>query len=78
MNTGEIILYQPDSTVQLEVRLEQETVWLSQAQMAHLFQRDRTVIGRHIKNIFKEGELNPSVRVCQKSHYDTPLFVVRR
>ncbi|MBQ9508698.1 MAG: virulence RhuM family protein [Bacteroidales bacterium] len=71
MNTGEIILYQPDSTVQLEVRLEQETVWLSQAQMAQLFQRDRTVIGRHIKNIFKEGELNPSV-VCANFAHTTP------
>ena len=70
MNTGEIILYQPDSTVQLEVRLEQETVWLSQVQMAQLFQRDRTVIGRHIKNIFKEGELNPSV-VCAKFAHTT-------
>lgn len=68
MNTGEIILYQPDSTVQLEVRLEQETVWLSQAQMAQLFQRDRTVIGRHIKNIFKEGELNPSVVCANFAH----------
>ena len=71
MNTGEIILYQPDSTVQLEVRLEQETVWLSQAQMAQLFQSDRTVIGRHIKNIFKEGELNPSV-VCANFAHTTP------
>ena len=68
MDTGEIILYQPDSTVQLEVRLEQETVWLSQAQMAQLFQRDRTVIGRHIKNIFKEGELNPSVVCANFAH----------
>lgn len=64
-------MYQPDSTVQLEVRLEQETVWLSQAQMAQLFQRDRTVIGRHIKNIFKEGELNPSV-VCANFAHTTP------
>lgn len=61
-------MYQPDSTVQLEVRLEQETVWLSQAQMAQLFQRDRTVIGRHIKNIFKEGELNPSVVCANFAH----------
>ena len=64
-------MYQPDSTVQLEVRLEQETVWLSQAQMAQLFQRDRTVIGRHIKNIFEEGELDPSV-VCAKFAHTTP------
>lgn len=54
---GEIILYQPDETVKLEVRLEDETVWLTQAQMSELFQRDQSVIARHIGNIFKEGEL---------------------
>ena len=45
---GEIILYQPDEAVRLEVRLEDETVWLTQAQIAELFQRDRTVITKHI------------------------------
>lgn len=54
---NEIILYQPDSSISLEVRLEDETVWLTQAQMTDLFQRDRTVITRHINNIFQEGEL---------------------
>lgn len=62
---NEIILYQPDSTIKMEVRLEGETVWLSQGQMAELFQKDRTVIGRHINNIFKEGELEESL-VCAK------------
>lgn len=57
MQKNEIILYQPDNTISLEVRLENETVWLTQAQMAELFQKDRTVITRHINNIFKEGEL---------------------
>ena len=57
MNTGEIILYQPDSTVQLEVRLEQETVWLSQAQMAQLFGCSTDNIGLHLKNIYDEGEI---------------------
>ena len=47
---GEIILYQPDETIRLEVRLEDETVWLTQAQMALLFGRDRSVIGKHISN----------------------------
>ena len=51
---GEIILYQPDEAVKLEVRLEDETVWLTQAQIAELFQRDRTVITKHINNVFKE------------------------
>ena len=57
---GEIILYQPDETVRLEVRLEDDTVWLTQAQMAELFQKDQSVIARHIGNVFREGELNES------------------
>jgi len=55
--TGEIILYQPNENVQLEVRLEEESVWLTQAQMAELFQKDISVISRHIRNVFAEGEL---------------------
>ena len=54
---GEIILYQPDSEVKLEVRLENETVWLSIEEMSQLFGRDISVIGKHIRNVFKEGEL---------------------
>ena len=54
---GEIMLYQPDEAVKLEVRLENETVWLSIDEMSHLFGRDISVIGKHIRNIFKEGEL---------------------
>jgi len=61
--TGEIILYQPDNSVKVEVRIENETVWLTQAQMSLLFDRDRTVIGRHIRNIFTEGELEEN-EVC--------------
>lgn len=57
MEQGEIILYQPDETIKLEVRMEDETVWLTQAQMVDLFQRDQSVIARHINNIFKEAEL---------------------
>ena len=56
-NNGEIILYQPDNEVRLEVRLENETVWLSIEEMSQLFGRDISVIGKHIRNIFKEGEL---------------------
>ena len=54
---GEIVVYQPDYSTKLEVRLDGETVWLTQAQMAELFQRDQSVIARHIKNVFKENEL---------------------
>ena len=56
-NQGEIILYQPDEEIKLDVRLENETVWLSIDEMSHLFGRDISVIGKHIRNIFKEGEL---------------------
>ena len=56
-NRGEIILYQPDNSVNLEVRVEGETVWLTLNQIAELFDRDKSVISRHIKNIFKEEEL---------------------
>ena len=54
---NEIVVYQPDETLRLDVRLENETVWLTQGQMADLFQRDRSVITRHIGNVFSEGEL---------------------
>ena len=60
---GEIVLYQPDETVRLEVRLENETVWLTQAQIAELFQKVKSTISFHISNIFKEGELNENVVV---------------
>jgi hypothetical protein len=53
----EIILYQPDSTLSLDVRVENETVWLNQAQMVDLFQSTKQNISLHINNIFKEGEL---------------------
>lgn len=55
---GEIVLYQPDDNVRLEVRLQDDTVWLTQQQMAELFSTTRNNITLHIGNIFKEGELN--------------------
>lgn len=55
---NEIILYQPDSTVKLEVRLENETVWLTQQQMTELFQTSKQNISLHVNNIFREGELD--------------------
>lgn len=54
----EIVLYQPNNTIQLEVRLQDETVWLTQQQMAELFATDRTSILRHIHNVYKANELN--------------------
>ena len=56
-NKGEIILYQPDNSIRLEVRIENETVWLSQIQMAELFQTTVPNINLHLKNIFEESEL---------------------
>ena len=55
---NEIVVYQPDDTTRLSVRFDGETVWLSQEQMIDLFQRDRSVISRHIANAFKEGEVD--------------------
>ena len=60
---GEIILYQPDETVRLEVRLENDTVWLTQQQISILFQRERSVISRHINNVFKEEECDQKSNV---------------
>lgn len=72
---NEIILYQPDSTIKLEVRLENETVWLTQQQMSELFDRDRTVITRHINNIFKENELDEknNVQFLHIANSDKPI-----
>ena len=57
MERGEIILYQPDEIIKLEVHLKNETVWLSIEEMSQLFGRDISVIGKHIRNVFKEEEL---------------------
>ena len=75
MQKNEIILYQPDDTISLEVRVEDETVWLTQAQMAKLFQKDRTVITRHINNIFQEGELDEesNVHYLHFANSDRPI-----
>ena len=62
-NQGEIILYQPDNEVKLEVRLEEETVWLTQAQIVELFQSSKANISEHIKNIYEQEELEESATV---------------
>jgi len=62
---GVVIYRTEDNTLQLDVQVADETVWLTQEQMSQLFERDRTVIGRHIRNIFSEGELDESL-VCAK------------
>ena len=65
---NQIILYRPNDTISLEVRLENDTVWLSQTQIAELFERDRTVIGKHIKNCYKEGELDQNITCAKFAH----------
>ena len=69
--SGEIILYQPDETISLEVRMGEESVWLTQQQMAELFNKDRTDIGRHIRNIYKEGELEKDITCAKFAHMGT-------
>lgn len=64
MNIGEILIYQNnEGSIKIDVRLEEETVWLSQAQMGLLFNKDKRTISEHIGNIFKEGELDEKVVV---------------
>lgn len=64
-----VVIYQTnDGETAIDVKFQDETVWLSQTQMAELFQKDRTVIGRHIGNIFKEGELEESLVSAKFAH----------
>ena len=81
-NQGEIVMYQPDETIRLEVRVENETVWLSQAQMADLFGTKRPAITKHLNNIYKCGELKEK-STCSilehmgndgKQHYITKFY----
>jgi hypothetical protein len=72
---NQIVVYQPNETVRLDVRLENETGWLTQAQLCELFQRDVSVISRHIKNIFSEGELEKESNLyfLQIANSDRPV-----
>ena len=64
----EIVLYKsPDGSVQLDVSLQKETIWLSLNQLAELFARDKSVVSRHLRNIFKEGELRRSSVVAKNA-----------
>ena len=59
---GEVVVYEvPDGGMRVDVRFGRETVWLTQQQMAELFGRDRSVVTRHVRNAFREGELDPEV-----------------
>ena len=78
-----IIIYTTeDGSINLQVKMENETVWLTQSQMAELFDRDRTVIARHINNCFKEGELDRNITCAKFAHmgkdgdqiYETTMY----
>ena len=75
MSENQIVIYQPNETVRLDVRLESDTVWLTQAQLCDLFKRDVSVISRHIKNIFTEGELEKesNLHFLQSANSDRPI-----
>ena len=66
-NTGEIVMYQPDETIRLEVRMGEETVWLD---------KDRTVISRHIRNIYKEEELEKGITCAKFAHMGHKLDIL--
>ncbi|MBO4437191.1 MAG: virulence RhuM family protein [Fibrobacter sp.] len=83
--TGEIVLYQPEGAVKLEVRVENETVWLNRQQMTLLFDRDIKTIGKHIANALREECQNSVVakfattaddgKIYQVEHYDLDLIL---
>ena len=75
MSENQIVIYQPNETVRLDVRLASDTVWLTQAQLCDLFKRDVSVISRHIKNIFTEGELEKesNLHFLQSANSDRPI-----
>jgi prophage maintenance system killer protein len=83
LDISPIVIYTTeDDNISLDVKLENETVWLSQTQMATLFGRDRTVIARHINNCFKEGELDRNITCAKFAHmgidgdqvYETTMY----
>ena len=76
---GEIILYQPDEAVKLEVRLEDETVWLNRQQLSELFDRDIKTIGKHISNALKEELIDiPTVAKFATVQKEGERFVTRQ
>ncbi|MGH8508630.1 MAG: virulence RhuM family protein [Gammaproteobacteria bacterium] len=66
---GKVVVYETaDGEVRVDVRLDRETVWLRQEQMAELFGRERSVVTKHIRNVFKEGELEPEAVRAKFAH----------
>ena len=82
MNNSEILIYQnSEGNIKIDVRLEEESVWLTQAQLCELFQKSKATISEHIKNVFEEGELSESSVVrnfrttaADGKNYDTNFY----
>jgi len=72
---NEIVVYQPNETMRMEVCIRDESVWLTQAQMCELFQRDVSVVSRHVKNVFSEGEVDKesNLHFLQIPNSDRPI-----
>lgn len=76
MNKNELVLFESkDGAVTLPVSIESETVWLTQAQMAELFEKDRTVIGRHIRNAITDGEIDRQSMCAKFAHMGKEPFI---
>ena len=77
MKENKIAIYESENTIQLEVLMENETVWLTQAQMVILFERDQSVISKHIRNIFKEKELEEksNMQILHIANSDKPVKI---
>ena len=66
---GEVLVYEAaDGKIHLDVRLDHETVWLTQEQMGQLFGRERSLITKHVRNVFREGELEPEATCAKFAH----------
>ena len=75
-NAKEIVLFETeDKKISLNMPVEEETIWLTQSQMVELFQRDVSVISRHIRNIFKEEELEEKSNLGRKSSYFDEIYI---
>ena len=75
---NEIVVYQPNETLRLEVRVENESVWLTQSKIGELFGVDRTVINRHIHNIYRTGELKENATCAKIAQVQDEGSSVRR
>jgi len=79
MTNSEILIYQnSDGNIKIDVRLEEETVWLTQAQLCELFQKSKATISEHIKNVFEEGELDEKAKLIYIQFIGVIPFSIRK